>query len=174
MGPINQINVSNFRHTFSPWTHQHVISPNYALVPRFWIGFERILSNDYLIFLCFLLFFAKYAQLCLASEDNRGIICVVLIEWVWSRRFFYVTVLRDPLTRFLSEWRHVQRGATWKRSNHMCNSQPHEIRSCYEGKCCCCLLAYAIHGSSEGGYVYWTFFLSRLTFSIDVRILSKR
>ncbi|XP_063713921.1 heparan-sulfate 6-O-sulfotransferase 2-like [Symsagittifera roscoffensis] len=49
-------------------------------------------------------------------------------------RFFYVSVLRDPLTKFLSEWRHVQRSATWKRSNHMCNSQPHEIRSCYEGE----------------------------------------
>lgn len=32
------------------------------------------------------------------------------------RRYFYITLLRNPVLRFLSEWRHVQRGATWKSS----------------------------------------------------------
>jgi len=29
--------------------------------------------------------------------------------------FYYFTILRDPVKRTLSEWRHVARGATWKR-----------------------------------------------------------
>lgn len=33
-----------------------------------------------------------------------------------QRRYFYITILRNPVLRFLSEWRHVQRGATWKSS----------------------------------------------------------
>ena len=32
-----------------------------------------------------------------------------------ERRYFFVTVLRDPVQRYLSEFRHVQRGATWKK-----------------------------------------------------------
>jgi len=30
------------------------------------------------------------------------------------RKYYYLTNLRDPVQRFLSEWRHVQRNATWK------------------------------------------------------------
>ena len=30
------------------------------------------------------------------------------------RKYYYLTNLRDPIQRFLSEWRHVQRNATWK------------------------------------------------------------
>ncbi|XP_062848978.1 heparan-sulfate 6-O-sulfotransferase 1-A [Trichomycterus rosablanca] len=50
--------------------------------------------------------------------------------------FYYITLLRDPLSRYLSEWRHVQRGATWKTSLHMCDGRtptPEELPSCYEG-----------------------------------------
>lgn len=36
-----------------------------------------------------------------------------------ERRYFYITILRNPVLRFLSEWRHVQRGATWKSSKFM-------------------------------------------------------
>lgn len=32
-------------------------------------------------------------------------------------------MIRDPIHRFLSEFRHVQRGATWKASRHICNGQ---------------------------------------------------
>lgn len=31
-----------------------------------------------------------------------------------KRRYFYITLLREPISRYLSEFRHVQRGATWK------------------------------------------------------------
>ena len=30
-----------------------------------------------------------------------------------KRNFIYITNLRQPVQRFLSEWKHVQRGATW-------------------------------------------------------------
>ncbi|XP_073530348.1 heparan-sulfate 6-O-sulfotransferase 1 isoform X1 [Phyllobates terribilis] len=53
-----------------------------------------------------------------------------------TRKFYYITLLRDPVSRYLSEWRHVQRGATWKTSLHMCDGRtptPEELPSCYEG-----------------------------------------
>ncbi|MEE6500910.1 hypothetical protein FKM82_003984, partial [Ascaphus truei] len=51
-------------------------------------------------------------------------------------KFYYITLLRDPVSRYLSEWRHVQRGATWKTSLHMCDGRTptlEELPSCYEG-----------------------------------------
>ncbi|XP_004860136.1 heparan-sulfate 6-O-sulfotransferase 2 isoform X2 [Heterocephalus glaber] len=53
-----------------------------------------------------------------------------------SRNFHYITILRDPVSRYLSEWRHVQRGATWKASLHVCDGRPptsKELPSCYTG-----------------------------------------
>lgn len=52
------------------------------------------------------------------------------------RNFHYITILRDPVSRYLSEWRHVQRGATWKASLHVCDGRPptlEELPSCYTG-----------------------------------------
>ncbi|KAM9390300.1 heparan-sulfate 6-O-sulfotransferase 3 [Phaethornis superciliosus] len=52
------------------------------------------------------------------------------------RNFYYITMLRDPVSRYLSEWKHVQRGATWKTSLHMCDGRsptPDELPTCYEG-----------------------------------------
>eukprot|EP00069_Balaena_mysticetus_P000976 bmy_03710T0 len=58
-------------------------------------------------------------------------------ESPWSRwNFHYITILRDPVSRYLSEWRHVQRGATWKASLHVCDGRPptsEELPSCYTG-----------------------------------------
>lgn len=51
-----------------------------------------------------------------------------------KRRYFYVTLLREPVARYLSEFRHVQRGATWKGSRHFCNNRPAtdaELPACY-------------------------------------------
>ncbi|KAI4897292.1 hypothetical protein NFI96_024652 [Prochilodus magdalenae] len=53
-----------------------------------------------------------------------------------SRNYYYITILRDPVWRYLSEWRHVQRGATWKASLHMCDGRAPtltELPSCYQG-----------------------------------------
>ncbi|NXI38173.1 H6ST2 sulfotransferase, partial [Galbula dea] len=52
------------------------------------------------------------------------------------RNFYYITILRDPVSRYLSEWRHVQRGATWKASLHVCDGRSpttEELPSCYTG-----------------------------------------
>ena len=40
-----------------------------------------------------------------------------------DRRYFYITFLRDPVNRYLSEWRHVQRGATWRTAELRCGNQ---------------------------------------------------
>ncbi|XP_046874792.1 heparan-sulfate 6-O-sulfotransferase 2 isoform X1 [Hypomesus transpacificus] len=53
-----------------------------------------------------------------------------------SRNYYYITILRDPVWRYLSEWRHVQRGATWKASLHRCDGHAPthtELPSCYSG-----------------------------------------
>lgn len=55
---------------------------------------------------------------------------------VIKRRYFYITLLREPVARYLSEFRHVQRGATWKGSRHFCRGRPAtdtEIPPCYDG-----------------------------------------
>ncbi|KAI3356267.1 hypothetical protein L3Q82_017511, partial [Scortum barcoo] len=50
--------------------------------------------------------------------------------------FYYITMLRDPVSRYLSEWKHVQRGATWKTALHMCDGRSptqDELPTCYSG-----------------------------------------
>lgn len=54
----------------------------------------------------------------------------------FNRNYYYITILRDPVSRYLSEWRHVQRGATWKASLHVCDGRAPtlaELPSCYAG-----------------------------------------
>ncbi|KAM4559676.1 heparan-sulfate 6-O-sulfotransferase 3-B-like [Odontesthes bonariensis] len=54
-----------------------------------------------------------------------------------KRNFYYITMLRDPVSRYLSEWKHVQRGATWKTALHMCDGRPptqDELPACYNGE----------------------------------------
>ena len=53
-----------------------------------------------------------------------------------KRRYFYITLLRSPIPRYLSEFRHVQRGATWKNSRHFClgrQATTEELPPCYSG-----------------------------------------
>ncbi|KAG9351332.1 hypothetical protein JZ751_022579, partial [Albula glossodonta] len=53
-----------------------------------------------------------------------------------SRNYYYITILRDPVSRYLSEWRHIQRGVTWKASLHVCDGRAPtlaELPSCYLG-----------------------------------------
>ncbi|XP_055334487.1 heparan-sulfate 6-O-sulfotransferase 3-B-like [Paramacrobiotus metropolitanus] len=53
-----------------------------------------------------------------------------------KRRYFYMTLLRNPYRRYLSEFLHVQRGATWKNSRHWCGGRfasRNEIHPCFEG-----------------------------------------
>ncbi|KAG8195101.1 hypothetical protein JTE90_013579 [Oedothorax gibbosus] len=54
-----------------------------------------------------------------------------------KRRYFYISLLRDPISRFLSEYKHVQRGATWKTARHLCGGRlptKEELPSCFDGK----------------------------------------
>ncbi|GBP90220.1 Heparan-sulfate 6-O-sulfotransferase 1-A [Eumeta japonica] len=53
------------------------------------------------------------------------------------RRYFYITLLREPVARYLSEYRHVKRGATWKGSRHWCQGRTAtaaEVPPCYTGE----------------------------------------
>ncbi|CAC5398241.1 Heparan-sulfate 6-O-sulfotransferase 2,Heparan-sulfate 6-O-sulfotransferase 3-B,Heparan-sulfate 6-O-sulfotransferase 1-A,Heparan-sulfate 6-O-sulfotransferase 1,Heparan-sulfate 6-O-sulfotransferase 1-B,Heparan-sulfate 6-O-sulfotransferase 3 [Mytilus coruscus] len=53
-----------------------------------------------------------------------------------KRRFHYITILRDPVRRYISEWKHVQRGATWKAAKLYCNGRQaslEEVPFCFEG-----------------------------------------
>lgn len=46
-----------------------------------------------------------------------------------------MTFLRDPIARYISEYLHIKRGATWKSSQFMCNGKPAskvEIPPCYD------------------------------------------
>ncbi|KAG9343549.1 hypothetical protein JZ751_013715 [Albula glossodonta] len=73
----------------------------------------------------------------LIPSPHSGEQALLFIFWQQiSGKFYYITLLRDPVSRYLSEWRHVQRGATWKTSLHMCDGRtptPEELPSCYEG-----------------------------------------
>ncbi|XP_031786690.1 heparan-sulfate 6-O-sulfotransferase 2 isoform X2 [Nasonia vitripennis] len=50
-----------------------------------------------------------------------------------KRRYFYITIIRHPVARYLSEFRHVQRGATWKGARHWCGGAQANIPQCYPG-----------------------------------------
>ena len=49
------------------------------------------------------------------------------------RRYFYLTFLRSPVERYLSEWRHVRRGATWAGARHGCGGRDWDLPACYTG-----------------------------------------
>ncbi|XP_023035549.1 heparan-sulfate 6-O-sulfotransferase 1 [Drosophila willistoni] len=54
-----------------------------------------------------------------------------------KRRYFYISLLREPISRYMSEYRHVRRGATWKGSRHWClgrQATASELPPCYKGK----------------------------------------
>ena len=55
---------------------------------------------------------------------------------VYVCRYLYMTMLREPVSRYLSEWQHVQRGATWAWAFLKCDGRKatrQEVPSCYAG-----------------------------------------
>ncbi len=69
---------------------------------------------------------------CLFIETNNPFAMFLLLVC----RYLYITQLRDPIARYLSEWRHVQRGATWP-SKNMCDGRlptSQEVPLCYKGE----------------------------------------
>lgn len=58
-------------------------------------------------------------------------------EGVDNRRYFYMTFLREPVARYVSEFLHVQRGATWRDTQYMCggvSGLPQLGAPCYPGE----------------------------------------
>lgn len=54
-----------------------------------------------------------------------------------KRKYLYITILREPVSRFVSEFHCYQRGATWKNSLHLCNGRAptkEELPPCYTGE----------------------------------------
>lgn len=64
---------------------------------------------------------------CVDSELNK------IEGYIVKRRYFYITIIRDPVARYLSEFRHVQRGATWRGARHWCGGTQANIPQCYIG-----------------------------------------
>lgn len=75
----------------------------------------------------------------LLSRFSTGWLCGLHPDWgsldsclSSLDRLYLVTFLRNPIERFISEFRHVQRGATWKTSKSHC--KVFDTQSCYKGK----------------------------------------
>ena len=67
-----------------------------------------------------------------------GVLCILCYEMFVAWRYVYVTFLRDPVYRYLSEFKHVQRGATWKNVKLKCNGKSAAgtvVPLCYSGIC---------------------------------------
>ena len=83
---------------------------------------------------------------------NRGWPCGVHADWTElhacvpklitklygrnpNRKFLYITQLRSPVSRFVSEFRNSQRGATWRKSEHKCKGKYADEKDlyCYKG-----------------------------------------
>lgn len=53
------------------------------------------------------------------------------------RRYLYITMLRSPIQRYLSEWKHVQRGSSWASAKLQCNGRHASVKDvpfCYRGE----------------------------------------
>jgi heparan sulfate 6-O-sulfotransferase HS6ST1 len=53
--------------------------------------------------------------------------------YAFDGQIHYLTFLRNPIDRYLSEYLHVKRGATWRQANRICNSQDIYANNCYKG-----------------------------------------
>lgn len=75
----------------------------------------------------------------LISRFSTGWICGLHPDWgqltkclTGLKRVFILSFLRHPLDRFVSEFRHVQRGATWKASRSLCKE--YDTQLCYRNQ----------------------------------------
>uniref|UniRef100_A0A3B5MPS6 Heparan-sulfate 6-O-sulfotransferase n=1 Tax=Xiphophorus couchianus TaxID=32473 RepID=A0A3B5MPS6_9TELE len=82
----------------------------------------------------FLLLYSAHKEHCISPNLFPEISLSNETIKLWN--FYYITMLRDPVSRYLSEWKHVQRGATWKTALHMCDRRSptqDELPTCYSG-----------------------------------------
>ncbi|VEL38221.1 unnamed protein product, partial [Protopolystoma xenopodis] len=49
-----------------------------------------------------------------------------------QRQYYFITLLREPTSRYLSEWLHVRRGATWSGARLSCSGQRISIPRTYQ------------------------------------------
>lgn len=52
-----------------------------------------------------------------------------------QRRYFYITLVRDPVSRYLSEWQHQKRGEHWEDAKLRCDGKRvslFEVRPCFQ------------------------------------------
>lgn len=75
----------------------------------------------------------------LISRFSTGWACGLHADWTQLteclrglQRLFFMTFLRHPLYRFISEYRHVKRGATWKSSKSHCRG--YNTQLCYSDR----------------------------------------
>lgn len=92
-------------------------------LPEMWLVSEKTYG-----WICGLHPFLSEMQNCLPAfiNDNFG---------YKKRNFHYFTIIRHPVIRFLSEYMHVRRGATWA-YGHQCNGRmitADQIPACYDG-----------------------------------------
>ncbi|CAK9293731.1 unnamed protein product [Gordionus sp. m RMFG-2023] len=52
----------------------------------------------------------------------------------FTKNYLYATILREPVTRYMSEFYHVKRGGTWKKSPHKCGGKFYSLPTCYDSK----------------------------------------
>ncbi|KAG9511409.1 Heparan-sulfate 6-O-sulfotransferase 1-A [Fragariocoptes setiger] len=103
----------------------HCIRPNstpqseFWLISRFTTGWKCGIHADW----------TELTE-CLNKEANNSQSLAIA-----RPRYLYVTFLRHPIRRFVSEFEHVQRGATWRNSRHLCNGRPatyEQLPPCYD------------------------------------------
>jgi len=78
------------------------------------------------------------------SIPRMKILATALVAYVHRAvvsccRYLYFTILRDPVQRYISEWKHVQRGSTWISAKLMCNGRQatlQEVPFCFKGSFC--------------------------------------
>ena len=64
-------------------------------------------------------------------SELRG--CVIRPDIVDKENIHYLTFLRNPIERYISEFEHVRRGATWAKSVRKCLDQSLFTEKCYNG-----------------------------------------
>lgn len=82
----------------------------------------------------------KYSHL-LYKKHNIPYLVVLLQYYISLHlshlycRYFYITLLRDPVSRYLSEWQHQKRGEHWEDAKLRCDGRRvslFEVRPCFQ------------------------------------------
>ena len=77
------------------------------------------------LYVSVLCFSVLYVSVLCVSVLYVRVLCVsvLYVRVLCVGRYFYIALLREPVQRYLSEWKHVRRGATWSTSRHWCGGR---------------------------------------------------